>query len=94
MSILDDLIRYFGQVAFFALICSAIFWGIASGSLAINARSKNPLVHLVLGAMLHFIWFIVVAILAIVAVAKKKDDPKQAELAPTTIAPSTGFEDW
>ena len=94
MSILDDLIRYFGQVAFFALICSAIFWAIASGSLAINAKSKNPLIHLVLGAMLHFIWFLVVVILAIVAAAKKKQAPNQTEIAPAALAPTSGFEDW
>jgi hypothetical protein len=93
IAIWDDLIRYFGQLAFIALICSAIFWAIASGSLAINAKSKNPLIHLVLGAMLHFIWFFVVGILAIVSAVRSGKKEKLAE-APAVTSTNSGFEDW
>jgi hypothetical protein len=70
-----------------------VFWGIASGSLAINAKSKNPLIHLVLGAMLHFIWFIVVGILAIITISRSK---KTADTPTSNVVatPSDGFADW
>jgi hypothetical protein len=100
MSVWDDFIGFFALVATIALLCSALFWGLASGALAINARSKRPMLHLFLGALLHFIWFFVVGILAIIALAKGKT--RTVEVAsnqnqPTNpVAPdlNKGFEEW
>jgi hypothetical protein len=93
LSIWDDLIKYLGQVVFLAFICSAVFWGLASGSLAINAKSKNPLLHLVLGAMLHFVWFLVVGILALIALAKPKQK-SEATKSEVGAIDREGVEDW
>jgi branched-subunit amino acid transport protein len=95
MSIWDDLLQFSGQLLFLALICSSIFWAIASGSLAINARTKQPLTHLVLGALFHFIWFGVVGILYFVNLAKRKNT-KTAEIAnvPTQEMAKSGFDEW
>jgi len=95
MSILDDLLQFSGQLIFLALICSSIFWAIASGSLAINAKTKQPLIHLALGALFHFIWFGVVGILYFVNLAKRKN-AKTAEIAnvPTQEMAKSGFDEW
>jgi hypothetical protein len=100
MSVWDDFIGFFALVATIALLCSALFWGLASGALAINARSKRPMLHLFLGALLHFIWFFVVGILAIIALAKGKTQTVEVannQNQPTNPVASDlnkGFEEW
>lgn len=94
MSIWEDLLQFSGQLVFLALICSSIFWAVASGSLAINARAKQPLTHLVLGALLHFLWFTVVGIMYFVNLAKRKNSQPGVVVQNTSDTPSTGFEEW
>jgi hypothetical protein len=100
MSFLDDFIGYFILLGMIALVCSSIFWGLASGALAINAQSKRPLLHLLLGALLQFVWFFVVGVLAIVAIVKGKSNqnvPNQAQPQTATIVTpdaNKGFEEW
>lgn len=100
MQIWDDFVGFFVLITLIALICSSIFWAIASGSLAINAKSSKPLLHVALGALLHFVWFFVVGILAIVALAKRKTNPNdnsQTLVSGTNSANTDvnkGFEEW
>jgi hypothetical protein len=100
MSVWDDFIGFFALVATIALLCSALFWGLASGALAINARSKRPMLHLFLGALLHFIWFFVVGILAIIALAKGKTQTVEVasnqnqQTNPVASDLNKGFEEW
>jgi hypothetical protein len=100
MQIWDDFVGFFILITLFALICSSIFWGIASGALAINAKSKRPLLHIALGALLHFVWFFVVGILAISALAKRKANPNDNSQSlvissnPANTDLNKGFEEW
>jgi hypothetical protein len=96
MAVWDDFVGFFVLVALIALICSSVFWGLASGSLAIKAKSKRPLLHFALGAVLQFVWFFVVAILALVALAKGKGQSSGVTQLPSDqIADvNKGFEEW
>ena len=93
MNIWGDVLQFSGQLIFLAFICSAIFWGLASGSVAINAKSKQPLIHLVLGALLHFIWFIVVMVLYFISLGKRGKSQVQPIVQPQPSV-LTGFEEW
>lgn len=63
---------YVAQMSLVLLICSGIFWGLASAAIAVSSNLNNPLKHLVTGACLQAIGFIIVALLCIAAKRKTK----------------------
>lgn len=90
------MIKYLGQISVVAFFVSALFWALASGSMAVSGKTKRPLLHLILGAALQFLWFPVVSIIALVNLfSKNKTQQKQAVVAaPTPATPDIFNDPW
>lgn len=82
------MLKYLGQISVVAFFVSALFWALASGSMAVSGKTKRPILHLILGAVLQFLWFPVVSIIALVNLLSK-NKTAQTQPVPTSQATAT-----
>lgn len=75
------MLGYFWALSVLALFCSAVFWALACGAVALSGRVSKPILHLVLGFAFQFVWFPVVSIMALVSILKR---PAKSPLGATT----------
>jgi choline-glycine betaine transporter len=52
------------------LFCAGIFWSVTCAAMAVGSNLKNPLKHLLTGAVLQVVGFIIVGVICLAAQRK------------------------
>lgn len=74
------MLAYIAQLSVLLLVCAGIFWGLTCASMAVGSNLRNPLKHLVTGALLQVVGFIVVGLLCLIAQRKASKSQKARQV--------------
>ena len=64
------MLAYLAHVSLVLLFCAGIFWGLTCAAIAVGSNLKNPMKHLVTGALLQLFGFIIVGVICLAAQRK------------------------